>query len=575
MTNRWGPLRPADFLIAISMLSWIPNAMFGEPCRPVEVRNPEGNYIVPGTWGEIVYAEVDGRELALDAYVQQGRGQRPAVVVVHGGNWTSGSRIAFVPQFLEMLTAAGFNWFSIDYRLAPRHPLPAALDDLREALAFIRCNASRFSVDPERIAFLGDDAGGHLAALLATEGPLGVRTVVTFGAPFDLRGLERLRASETARALFGSDAAQDVERVLEELSPATRRINEEVPSFLAVFGTADREVPPRQAEDFCRIVTEGGGRCDLLPVEGGGHLPENWPPHLWGYKDKVVRWLADELDHRRGADTPYVARLRKEVAYVVRDVGGGEPLSFDYYLPPGKGPFPAVILVHGGGWEAGSKITYLTPVLEPLARAGFAWFSIDYRLTPEVRHPEQLEDLRRAIRFIRHHAGRFRIDPRRIALLGESAGGQMVAQVAAEPCPPNPESLDPVEREPCGTAAVVSFYGVYDFLPLVTDASPRSLLVRLFAREAFDEEARVLLRRYSPLYHVHSGMPPFLLINGTAERLWEQALQFRDALVRAEVDHELYALEGAPHGMEHWEGRPEWMGYKSRLVAWLGEKLGE
>ncbi|MGI8960094.1 MAG: alpha/beta hydrolase fold domain-containing protein [Bryobacteraceae bacterium] len=83
----------------------------------------------------------------------------------------------------------------------------------------------------------------------------------------------------------------------------------------------------------------------------------------------------------------------------------------DANLPEGQGPFPAVIVVHGGGWAAGDKLTYVSPVLTLLSEAHFTWFSIDYRLTPHVRNEEQLEDLRNAIRYVRAHAGRFNIDP--------------------------------------------------------------------------------------------------------------------------------------------------------------------
>ena len=110
---------------------------------------------------------------------------------------------------------------------------------------------------------------------------------------------------------------------------------------------------------------------------------------------------------------------------------------------------------------------------------------------------------------------------------------------------------------------------------MVTDASPRSLLRRLFGRDTLDVEARVLLKRYSPLYHVKRGLPPLLLIHGTSERLWAQGIAMRVRLAAEGAVHELVALEGAPHGMENWEGRPEWTGYKSKLVEWLGEKLRE
>src|SRR5207247_9621857 len=98
----------------------------------------------------------------------------------------------------------------------------------------------------------------------------------------------------------------------------------------------------------------------------------------------------------------------------------------------------------------GNKVTYVSPLFEPLSEAGFALFSIDYRLTPYVHIPEQLEDVRAAIRYVRAHADRFHIDPNRIALLGESASGHLVAQVASEPC------------TGCEVQAAGSFYGVYD-----------------------------------------------------------------------------------------------------------------
>jgi acetyl esterase/lipase len=134
-------------------------------------------------------------------------------------------------------------------------------------------------------------------------------------------------------------------------------------------------------------------------------------------------------------------------------------------------------------------------------------------------------------------------------------------------------AADPVDREPCTVAAAVSFYGVYDFLPMVEDASPRSLLVRLFGRTTLDDDARALLRRYSPLYNAHAAMPPILLIHGTDEMLWEQGVAFARRLEEVRAEHELYRVDGAPHGMESWEGHPEWEAYKGKLVTWLEEKL--
>lgn len=231
-------------------------------------------------------------------------------------------------------------------------------------------------------------------------------------------------------------------------------------------------------------------------------------------------------------------------------------LAMDAWLPDTSPTVPAAILVHGGGWEAGNKVTYITPLFEPLARAGFAWFSIDYRLTPAVRHPAQMDDLRRAVAFIRQNAGRFHIDPHRMVLVGESASGQMVSLLATE---------DPQ------LAGVVSFYGVYDFLPFATPLTARSLPARLFGISSIDAAADALLRQYSPINRVRRDMPPILLVHGTADELWGQGQAMARALTAIGARHELYALDGAPHGMENWEGRPEWNQYKERVVEFIRE----
>ena len=187
------------------------------------------------------------------------------------------------------------------------------------------------------------------------------------------------------------------------------------------------------------------------------------------YKTTIVRWLSN-LGGKASPYQPLAGPVQKDIVY-----RASPKLALDAFVPQASAPVPAVIVAHGGGWEAGDKVTYITPILEPLARAGLAWFSIDYRLTPSATHEEQLDDLREAIRFVRDGHARFNIDPARVFLLGESASGQMVSLLATED-----RSL----------AGVVSFYGVYDFHAMVTDASPRSLLVRLFRRNVLDEESR-------------------------------------------------------------------------------------
>jgi acetyl esterase len=532
-------------------------------CLPINVRNPEGNYIVPGVMGDIVYRRVNGKELALDAYVQKHGRKRPAVIVVHGGGWESGSRIAFVGQFLEMLTRAGYNWFSIDYRLGGIQNYKNALDDLRAATDFIRCNAKKFRIDPNNIALFGEDAGAHLAAMLLTEKPAGVKAAVLIGGFYDLREIPNLE-SQVPNSEF-----------LAEASPITH-VSGGAPAAMIVHGAADREAPPEQAARFCDAVRQSGGHCQFALVEGAIHRAENWAPRLWDYKDSVLSWLGWRLNLRFPAYDPYSSNLKKGVSF--------DPLrrlKLDAYIPKGPGPFPAVIIAHGGGWEAGDRVTYVTPLFEPLAKAGFAWFSIDYRLTPQYRHQDQIEDLRAAVRFVRAYEKTFHIDPNRIAVIGESASGQMAALLATRNDKRSSAQgrrritlESDVENDPNAEfAAAVSFYGVYDFEAMIGELTPRSIPYRLFGITRLDNESRATLRRYSPQHHARGNMVPLLLVCGTKDGLFAQHKTFTNELDRAGADFDAVTLEGAPHGMENWEGRPEWADYKTKLVEWLKAKL--
>jgi alpha-L-fucosidase 2 len=501
-----------------------------QPCLALQVRNPDGNYIVPGVQGDIPYS--DG--LSLDAYVQPGGGRRASVVVIHGGGWTSGSRTAHIGQLLELLTRTGHHWFAVDYRLGGLARYRDSLADLRAALGFIRCRAGELGVDPGRLILAGEDSGAHLAALLAAERPAGVVGAVLIGGFYDLSG------SAASRDLPAAE--------LTRAAPMTRIVRG-MPPILMVHGGADGDAPIDQARQFCSSLNANSVRCRLVEVQGASHRSENWWPSQWSYKREMERWLATLASAGPPAGRPRAGPLRKDLVF-----DASRRLKLDAFVQPAARPVPAVIVVHGGGWEAGDKVTYVTPLFEPLARAGLGWFSIDYRLTPEASHPEQLEDLREAIRFVRAGHARFNIDPTRIFLIGESASGQMVTQIATE---------DP------SIAGVISFYGVYDLPSMVTDASPRSLLVRLFRRKVLDDESRALLRRYSPHYTAHPNMPPVLLVNGTGERLWAQAQAFAQRLTDLGVQHEVIALEGALHGLENWEGHPEWTDYKRRVVDWI------
>ena len=100
---------------------------------------------------------------------------------------------------------------------------------------------------------------------------------------------------------------------------------------------------------------------------------------------------------------------RKDVEY---GRPGGTRCCWICTCPMARGPFPAAILVHGGGFDEGTKSTNVRPLFDVLANAGYAWFSIDYRLAPEFRFPAASDDVNTSIRWLKAHAAEYRVDAR-------------------------------------------------------------------------------------------------------------------------------------------------------------------
>jgi alpha-L-fucosidase 2 len=252
------------------------------------------------------------------------------------------------------------------------------------------------------------------------------------------------------------------------------------------------------------------------------------------------------------ASLAFAADLRKDIVYARPD---GVPLKMDVSIPDGKGPFPTVILVHGGGWRNGDKQKYITPLFQPLTEAGFAWFSIDYRLAPQYHYPAAVDDVVSAIRFIEAHARDYKANPHRIAIVGESAGGHLVALVGAR------------YGKQLHLAAVVPFYPVTDMTRRLADDNAIPVFL--------GDSSAALAQEASPVTYVTQGLPPFLFIHGTGDKTvpFEQSVEMCDKLKEAGDACELYPVEGAPHGVAGWENHPEWQPYKQKFTAWLKEKL--
>jgi alpha-L-fucosidase 2 len=242
---------------------------------------------------------------------------------------------------------------------------------------------------------------------------------------------------------------------------------------------------------------------------------------------------------------------------------GDVPLTLDAWIPEGKGPFPTVIVVHGGGWEGGDKGTFVPPLFEPLKRAGFTWFTINYRLAPKHPFPACIDDTFAAIEWVKKNAKQYKADPDRIALMGESAGGHIVAYCGTR------------GRGKTKVAAVVDFYGVHDILKREKERGLGKNISQLLAITAITSEAERKMIEASPITYVHKGMPPFLFIHGTKDAAvpYEQSPLICDAMKKVGAACEVYTVQDAPHGIGGWEKNPAWQGYKVKMIEWLRQTL--
>jgi alpha-L-fucosidase 2 len=253
---------------------------------------------------------------------------------------------------------------------------------------------------------------------------------------------------------------------------------------------------------------------------------------------------------------------------------GGFPLTLDAKTPDGNGPFPAVIIVHGGSFSHGNKRTYVTPLFELLSSAGFAWFTINYRLAPDYQFPAAVEDVESAVRWVRANAAKYHVDARRIALAGESAGGYLVAYAGVR------------SKGDARVAAVVDFYGPND-LVLQTEARRAAhpdpaktgpgLLEFMGFKTWRDAGLVERLRAVSPTTLVSKNMPPFLFIHGNADEQvpYEQSPKMCELMRNAGAKCELITVEGGRHGMLTWENHPAMAHWKPEMMAWLKRTLSD
>lgn len=244
---------------------------------------------------DIHYATHGQEKLELDLARPTTGGPFPCVVLLHGGAWKTGHRRDLstggrdgsghsTPSVMEQFAQRGYVAASVSYRLAPKHRFPAQIQDARAAVRYLRAQAQKWNIDPEKFAAVGFSAGGHLALLLGLadrvegwdegenlkESPR-VQCVVDFFGPTDLSLYANSPGLEESYMVpvFGPDCKKDA-KIYQKASPLSY-VTKDAPPVLIFHGTFDLIVPIVHSENLLKKLRDAGASAQLIPIRGAGH----------------------------------------------------------------------------------------------------------------------------------------------------------------------------------------------------------------------------------------------------------------------------------------------------------------
>lgn len=231
----------------------------------------------------------------------------------------------------------------------------------------------------------------------------------------------------------------------------------------------------------------------------------------------------------------FVCRAVRDVAYYSGPDAHPQKHQLDLYVPVGCPDFPVVVFVHGGAWRHGDKRMLFDvhgKLAQRFAKNGVGMAVINYRLSPQVKHPEHAKDVARAVGWVAKHINEFGGQPRNLFLSGHSAGGHLVALLATDPRYLAAEGLSLADIR-----GVVAISGVYEIPP------QQSFFPSVFGT---DPEIR---RSAAPLTHVKPNLPPFLLLYGEHDYLGmdQMAKRFAASLRQAGNEVHVEEIKGRDH----------------------------
>jgi acetyl esterase/lipase len=429
---------------------------------------------------DIVYAQAGDRKLLLDLHLPpKGKGLLPVVVWVHGGGWRSGSKGSGGPAL--PLVNRGFAVVDVDYRLSGEAIFPAQIQDCKAAVRWVRANAAKYGLDPDRIGAWGSSAGGHLVALLGTAADARefdteanrdyssrVQAVCDWFGPTDLLQMDKHAIEGSTlihdapnspeSLLVGGPIQEEPYRTLATKANPITYVTKDDPPFLIMHGDKDMLVSPHQSELLYDALRKARVAATLQVVKGAGHgLRDGEEP-----PDKLFETAAAFFDEQLKPRPQKVTPTHADEKY-----GPHEKQAFDLYLVESEKPAPLFIWIHGGGFQGGDKRPINAAMLQRFAQHGVSFASMNYRLSDVGPHPMQMLDSARGLQTIRHQARQHNIDPARIACGGSSAGAGISMWLLYHDDLAEPASGDPIARQSTRITCAVSVAGQTSYDPRV------------------------------------------------------------------------------------------------------------
>jgi len=327
---------------------------------------------------DLEYARIGDKRLLLDLYrPEEAAGPLPVIVGIHGGGWASGSRAGNLGSWLAR---HGYAVAVIDYRLSGEAIFPAQIEDCKAAVRWLRANAKKYHLDPDRFGAIGHSAGGHLTSLLATTGEVQefdkgdhldfssrIQAACPISGPTDFLQMDahapkgaRLKhdAPNSPEARLIGGPIQENKAKVAKANPITY-VDKNDPPFLIVHGDSDPVVPAHQAHLLHEALNKAGVETKLHLVQEAGHavggrevndrIVAFFDKHL---KQGVKKARREERLRENQGPSPNHAPSKTEALelkwrnFTVKAEDDVKTPAF-WAAPDGEGPFPVVVFVHG------------------------------------------------------------------------------------------------------------------------------------------------------------------------------------------------------------------------------------